>query len=149
MEVIMEAKRIIRVLVLDGARASGTDKMFNGLEVIATFEGRNALHYPDPSVGGYRLTQHSLDLARAASPDQFDAVIIGNNEWVGRPKAKQIPPGMRSRTLIVWNHHDPTKETPYREMGFSHFGQRYSHVGECDLGVREFIAQIAAEIARA
>jgi hypothetical protein len=145
----MVGTRTVRVLVLDGDRASGTDRMGDGIIVEATFEGREALYYPDPDVGGYRLTQHSLDLACVANLDQYDAVVIGNNEWVGRHKAAQIPQEMRPRTLIVWNHYTPGEEAPYRSMGFTHFGQRYPREGECNLGVREFIEQIAAEMAEA
>ncbi len=131
----MEGTRTVRVLILDGDRASGTDRMHDGIEVIATFEGRDALHYPDPAVGGYRLTEHSSDLALGASLDRYDAVVIGNNEWVGRSKAARIPQDMRPRTLIVWNHYVLGEEAPYRQMGFTRFGQRYSRDGECDLGV--------------
>lgn len=73
----------------------------------------------------YRPSRRTMELAEAASPDDFDLVIIGNNMGHGLDIADKICKELRPRTLIVWNSNSSRREqTHYESMGFVHFGSR-------------------------
>lgn len=135
-------ERVVRVLVLDGDRDPWPSRM-EGFEVKATFEGRLSLIVEDL---GYYLSGYSLSLAETATPELYDAVIIGNNEGYGVRKAQALPRELRARTLIVWNHRmaGGGEESVYSAMGYTRFGQRRSDT-HCLLGVTEFLREVAIE----
>jgi hypothetical protein len=75
----------------------------------------------------YSSSDRGIELTRAASPELWDAVVIGNNHGLGLEYAREIPDEMKSRTLIVWNVFDPGggQEQAYASLGFTNFGSRY------------------------
>lgn len=120
-----------------------------GFELEVTKETREEVFSNNVFAGGYRVSQRSGELARGATPELYDAIIVGNNEGTGRAKARELPDSVKDRTMIVWNRFVPGTEAPYAEMGFTHFGQRYTFE-ETDpsiLGVRSFMLEIASKLA--
>lgn len=64
---------------------------------------------------------------------QFDLVVIGNNLGAGLDKAQAIAtkqPELIPKTLIVWNNHTVQDEKPYRQLGYSYFGNRYQAIDD-------------------
>ena len=110
----------IRVLVLGDDSVSLPRHRFPGVDVVLTRETSEEIM----SGGRYMVSSRSLELARTATPDMYDAIIIGNNLGTGLPKAHEVPEAMRDRTMIVWNHYSPGNEHDYAKMGFTRFGQR-------------------------
>lgn len=114
------------------------------VEIIAETHGE--------TIGDNRLYQaslYSLRLARAATPELYDAVLIGNNlgVGVGVAQARALPPDMRERTMIRWNMYLSGDERPYVDLGFTHFGNRMSIRADYPHGIRPldttaFIAEI-------
>lgn len=93
-------------------------------------------------LGGYRVTQRSLLLAREATPEKYDVIIIGNNLGTGISKARELPPEVHNRTMIAWNEYRPGNEQPYAAMGFTHFGNRVNWAGSTALDIELFIRTV-------
>jgi hypothetical protein len=93
---------------------------------------------------GYGVSPRSLQLVREATPERYDAVIVGNNLGTGLSKAANLPEPMRSRTMIVWNQYQPGVERAYAEMGFTRFGQRHSRDMDTTYDIWDFLREIVA-----
>jgi len=112
-----------RVLILD----DGTEHIFKWhagepSEVVAVTTDDITLNLVS---GGYIASQRMRDLARSASPDEYDYVIIGNYLGLGLTLGRILSTQLRPHTLIVWNVPPTDTETwEYREMGYQHFGTR-------------------------
>lgn len=75
--------------------------------------------------GGYNASPRVYELARAATAEEYDYVIIGNNLGLGLMIARMLSTELRPTTLIVWNNSPTDADTwEYREMGYQHFGTR-------------------------
>lgn len=142
--------KTLRVLHLDGAYPAWNDRHLASVDF--TIELTSETEADKMSGAGgmrYGTSPRSRELAAGATPDRYDAVIIGNNRGHGQERAKLIPVAMRDRTMIVWNAFTPGEEAPYRWLGFSHFGQRHV-IGPREVGILsewEFIKQMAAAMA--
>ncbi len=113
-----------RVLMLD----DGTEHIFMGQAVvlpsvvIAATTGDITINLER---GGYNASGRLLQLARSASADDYDYVVIGNNLGLGITLARMLSKELRPKTLIVWN--DPPTDVDtweYRELGYEHFDTR-------------------------
>jgi hypothetical protein len=56
--------------------------------------------------------------------NDFDLVILGDNDGVGLLKAQAIAPKTRPRTVVVWDDYKLGDEAPYVALGFKQFMSR-------------------------
>ncbi len=120
--------RTIRVLVLDTpARYLERVSISHGIQLQVTQIRHediwsNTLNF---GMGGYRASARALALAEAATTNDYDYVIIGNNRGIGFIFAHLICEELQPRTLIVWNGNSSRSEIPdYERFGFSQFASR-------------------------
>lgn len=81
----------------------------------------------------YIISERGIRLAKEATPDVCDLVVIGNNLDTGLVYAEHIPEGMRSKTLVVWNRYSAGKGGYYERLGYRHFCSREAqpqHIAE-------------------
>jgi len=113
--------RTIRVLYLE--QDNGTYlahlEMNGGFKVEAT-----SLERSDVWDGMYKASQVGRDLARRATPEQYDLVVIGNNRGTGVEYARLLLHDIKSRVLVVWNDYRPGDEEIYASLGLEHFCSR-------------------------
>ena len=136
---------IVRVLFLDG----GPERLpldliesLDGVKLVVTYEGRSNMLNPR---GRCYVSGHSLALARNASTDNYDVIIIGNNWGTGRAKAEALPTGLEDITMISFDKLTPEAVIDYLGIGFHHCGTRRRSIpGEID--VASFIASKALQM---
>ena len=113
--------RTLKLLVLDSGplRPSDTSAITRqGLHLeVTTVEDREI-----SDAHGYHFSPRAAELA--AQADQYDLIIIGNNDGSGLAYATRIHGQMRPQTLIVWNRLHPGDEAEYAAQGFEHFAAR-------------------------
>jgi hypothetical protein len=150
MEFMVNNRPMLRVLILDGDRQAWSERVAAAapFELAIISETAEDLR---PYGRNYQVSPRSLELARGAAPGDFDAVIIGNNEGIGLRKAHALHPSLRDITMIVWNRfsaeREPREAAEYREMGFTHFGPRFSHTNDGDgPGIWEFFEEQAQKL---
>ncbi len=97
------------------------------LELDEVFDGRY-----------YRISSRGVELARQAQ--EFDAVMIGNNEGTGLNYAHVIPEQMKARTIVLWNRYEPGVEGGYAALGFTNFANRNR-----DPDATDWLLQLALE----
>lgn len=120
--------RSIRVLVLD-TPASYLDRVSkeHGLQLVVTQIPREDTWSDEANfgMGGYRVSARAQELAKAATPDDYDFVVIGNNMGMGFFFAHMICEKLKPKTLIVWNSNSSRSEIhDYERFGFQHFASR-------------------------
>ena len=120
--------RSTRVLVLDTASSYlKLTSEASGIEIVVTQLPHEdiwseVLNFGN---GGYRVSTRAQALAEAATPDDYDFVIIGNNMGKGFVFVHFICEELKSKTLIVWNSNSSRSEIPdYERFGFTHFASR-------------------------
>lgn len=116
----------VRVLVLDTPRFFHGDRLEESGIVVEMTELEKADTWSDSFFGHYRASGRGIAIARQASRNDFDFVIIGNNRGMGFEFAEALSAELRPRTLIVWNSTSIRGEIPgYEQLGYSHFGLRF------------------------
>ncbi len=121
--------RTIRVLVLD-TPASYLDRaskeygvQLQVTQIINEDIWSDTLNF---GMGGYRASARALALAEAATADDYDYVIIGNNMGRGFAFVHHICEELKPKTLIVFNPSSSRSEIPnYERFGFYHFASRH------------------------
>ncbi|MFI5240330.1 MAG: hypothetical protein ACHQUB_01305 [Candidatus Saccharimonadia bacterium] len=135
---------ILRVLVIgdDQLLFDASDLRSRKFEVETQLD--DLYDFWDSARGGhYHCSEKSLDRARSASADHFDAVVIAHNDGVGLRYAKALPTDMREKTMILWNKYLPKNDTPYAALGYRYFGQRSRFTEGEGMSIAEFLAEMA------
>jgi len=102
------------VLLLDdySSVSVGIDALSEPITVVTEKELGN------PDV--YRYTPALLDRLRACQGNEFDLVILGNNQGIGILKAHSLCDDLRVKTIVVSNMGlDPDIDEAYDKLGFT------------------------------
>ena len=130
----------IRVLVL------GDEKMRLPPDLEESIELIGETHDEIYGGGSYRVSLRSRQLAREASLQRYQGIIVCNNRGTGVRKARELPFEVRGHAMIAWNQYRPGDESEYAQMGFRYFGHRYNLKKDGVLDVEDFIRLLLAEL---
>ena len=137
----------VRILVLGDDDVIVSKRNFEsaGIELEIIHELRN--QFWNEPLGRYFVSDRALQLAQAATPELYDAVVVGNNLGTGVDKACELPRSMQGRTMIVWNHFRSGDESAYADLGFTRFGNRLTLPSEGDApDTEDFLMEIAERL---
>lgn len=108
----------IRVLIVDNMMLELGLEAETAIDLETRLFSRTDTYVVNPKVVAY---------LKALKPDDYDLIVVGNNNGAGVEKAAAMPVALRSRTVIVWNSiPGAINRGEYEAMGFIHFSTRES-----------------------